>query len=176
MLSCGIFVLQSKLTEFSAILKQQQNDNTSRLVSHQKEAWNEGNHKIIARYLYGKPGQFYAKCSYLSNCFLLFSDAAGRDKEETAEMQSTLTIEKNKSAEKDTSRREVNKKSKHQRLAGKFRNFKSKWKKGKDKQELSKKKKIMKHFKGANKKYLSKLSADRLAAYGLSQPRRKQEQ
>ena len=31
------FVLQRKLTEFSAILKQQQNDNMSRLVSHQKK-------------------------------------------------------------------------------------------------------------------------------------------
>ena len=33
--SC-IFVLQSKVTEFSAILKQQQNDNTSRLVYAKK--------------------------------------------------------------------------------------------------------------------------------------------
>ena len=32
-------------TEFSAILGQQQNDNTSRLVSRQKEAWNDGNYK-----------------------------------------------------------------------------------------------------------------------------------
>ena len=53
-LSCSIFVLQSKLTEFSAILKQQQNDNTSRLVFRQREAWNEGNYKIIASCLYGK--------------------------------------------------------------------------------------------------------------------------
>ena len=37
-LSCSIFFLQSKLTEFSGILKQQQNNNTSR-------AWNEGNYK-----------------------------------------------------------------------------------------------------------------------------------
>ena len=37
-----IFVLQSKQTEFSAILKQQQNDNTSRLVFHQKRGLERG--------------------------------------------------------------------------------------------------------------------------------------
>ena len=52
--------MQSNLTEFSAILKQQQNDNTSRLVSRQKIGLEGGqlqtasNYKIIARCLYGK--------------------------------------------------------------------------------------------------------------------------
>ena len=52
-LSSSIFALQSKLTEFSAIFKQQQNDNTSRLVSCQKRGQGRGqlqtadNYKII---------------------------------------------------------------------------------------------------------------------------------
>ena len=41
-LSCSIFVLQNKVTELSAILKQKQNDNTPRLVSRQKRGLERG--------------------------------------------------------------------------------------------------------------------------------------
>ena len=65
------FVLQSKLTEFSAILKQQQNDNKSRLISKQKRDLERGhlqtafNNKIIAQSLYGKARAI--SCSVIKN-------------------------------------------------------------------------------------------------------------
>ena len=54
------FVLERKLTEFSAILKQQKNDTMPRLVFRQKrglergQLQTEGNYKVIACCLYGK--------------------------------------------------------------------------------------------------------------------------
>ena len=44
------FVLQRKLTEFSAILKQQQNDNMSRLTSRQKRGLEQGQLQTAGNY------------------------------------------------------------------------------------------------------------------------------
>ena len=78
-LSCNIFVLQSKLTQFSAILKQQQNDNTSPLVSRQKRPGtraitNSGQlQNNCPLFVWQNEGNFMQNVIYPENCSALFN-------------------------------------------------------------------------------------------------------
>ena len=57
--TCSIFVLQSQLTEFSASLRQQQSDNTSQLVSHQKRGLEQRQlQNICPPFLWKNQGNF----------------------------------------------------------------------------------------------------------------------